>query len=234
VSIGSDSDGDHEGEIDGELGLDLGRYADDPATRLMARFQQGDDLAFTQLVEQHQQRVMNIAARYVGRTTDTEDLAQEVFLRVYRHRERWQPRAKFTTWLFQITVNLSLNWIRDTKRKRMASIDAPLGRDGEGSRPEPEDASSPTAHESLELRERAAIVQAAINELPENQRMAVLLFRQEGLPYQEVAEAMGVSLPAVKSLLNRAKTNLRTTLEPMLEAMDGTAEASEADESGAR
>jgi len=202
---------------------DLGRYAGDPDTPLMARFQQGDDLAFTQLVERNQQRVMNIAARYVGRTTDTEDLAQEGFLRVYRHRGRWTPTAKFTTWLFQIAVNLSLNWIRDTKRKRMLSLDAPAGGAsgaGDSARPDPADDTSPTAHQTLELRERAAIVQAAIDELPDNQRMAVILFRQEGLPYQEVAEAMGVSLPAVKSLLNRAKTNLRQTLEPLLEAME--------------
>ncbi|MHC5019251.1 MAG: RNA polymerase sigma factor, partial [Planctomycetota bacterium] len=142
-----------------DAAADLGRYAGDPDTQLMARFQQGDDGAFTELVERNQQRVMNIAARYVGRTTDTEDLAQEVFLRVYRHRKRWTPTAKFTTWLFQITVNLSLNWIRDSKRKRMASIDAPLGgADGASARPDPADASSPTAHETLEQRERAAMV----------------------------------------------------------------------------
>lgn len=202
----------------------LGRYADDPDTQLMARFQRGDDTAFTQLVERHQQRVMNIAARYVGRTTDTEDLAQEVFLRVYRHRDRWQPTAKFTTWLFQIAVNLSLNWLRDGKRKRMLSIDAPLGRGADGSRPDPEDVRSPTAHDALELQERAAVVREAIAQLPENQRMAVILFRQEGLPYQEVAAAMQVSLPAVKSLLNRAKTNLREALEPFLDQLDAGSE----------
>ena len=196
------------------------RYTDDPNTQLMLRFQEGDELAFTQLVERHQQRVMNIAARYVGRNTDVEDLAQEVFLRVYRHRARWQPTAKFTTWLYQITANLSLNWIRDRKRKQMISLDAPVG-DRDGSPPEPPARTDLGPGHAAELAEQAAVVQEAIAELPGNQRLAVILFRQEGLSYQEVAEAMQLSLSAVKSLLNRAKSNLLKSLEPLVGAAGG-------------
>ena len=186
---------------------------DDPDTALMRRFQEGDELAFAQLVERHQQRVWNIAARYVGRSTDCEDLAQEVFLRVWRHRARWRPTARFTTWLYQITANLALNWIRDRKRRHMPSLDA---GSADGPVREPAARAGGTPSDAAERAERAKMVQAAIDALPENQRLAVLLFRQEGLAYQEVAEAMRLSLSAVKSLLNRAKSNLRKHLEPLL------------------
>jgi RNA polymerase sigma-70 factor (ECF subfamily) len=195
--------------------------ADDPDVALMRRFQAGDELAFAQLVERHQQRVWNVAARYVGRGTDCEDLAQEVFLRVWRHRTRWQPTAKFTTWLYQITANLALNWIRDRKRRSMAPLDGRPSAAGAAAAIDPPHRGEPGPGAAAERAERAALVQAAIDALPENQRLAVLLFRQEGLAYQEVAEAMRLSLSAVKSLLNRAKSNLRKHLEPILGDLGG-------------
>lgn len=181
----------------------------------MRRVQGGDEVAFTALVERHQQRVVNIAARYLGRSPDCDDLAQEIFLRVWRARARWQPTARFTTWLYQVAANACLNWIRDQRRHRMASLDAPASPGSDAPR-EPADPAARAPDTAAGEAERATLVRAAIAGLPDQQRMAVLLFRQEGCSYVEVAQAMGTSLPAVKSLLNRAKENLRKALGPLL------------------
>ncbi|MCI0342298.1 MAG: sigma-70 family RNA polymerase sigma factor [Planctomycetales bacterium] len=188
----------------------------DPDAELMLRFQGGDEGAFTALVERHQQTVLSLAARFVGPGADAEDLAQEILIRVYRARNQWRPEAKFTTWLYRVAANLCLNWIRDRSRKPAVSLDAGIaGHDDPP--PEPPDRRAEGPEAGAVASERAAIVRRAVEALPANQRMAVLLFRYEGLSYVEVADALGISLQAVKSLLNRAKENLKDALKGLVE-----------------
>jgi len=182
---------------------------------LMLAVQAGDEGAFRALVDRHRNAIVNLAWRYLGNRTDAEDLAQEVFLKVYRARRRYRPDAKFTTWLYRVAVNASLNEVRN--RKNRATFGAvTLGGGDEGARGldpagDPANGAPDAALERAELRER---VRAAVGELPDRQRMALLLNKFHGLGYQELSDALGLSIPAVKSLLVRARENVRRALEP--------------------
>lgn len=180
----------------------------DPGADLMLRFQNGDDNAFAELVGQVHRRVINLIYRYIGDAVEAEDLAQEVFLKLWKARLSYEPSAKFSTWLYRIVVNLCLNDIRD--RKRMI-VKAPpeeiLSKGGEDG--------IPTALSREEMR---ALVKGAIEALPENQRMAVILVQYEGLSYEDASGTMGIGVGALKSLLFRARDNLKQRLERYVDA----------------
>ena len=168
----------------------------------------GDTAAFEQLVERHQRLVIGTVGRMLGTNSDAEDIAQQVFVRVWRNAKRYVPRAKFTTWLLKITRNLVFNELR--RRSRHPQV--PLHGESEAEeRPlKDEHAAAPDA--ALLDEELQKAVDAAIAQLPETQRMAVILRRYEELSYEEIAESLDESVSAVKSLLFRARTELRTTL----------------------
>jgi RNA polymerase sigma-70 factor (ECF subfamily) len=149
----------------------------------------------------------------VGPVPDAEDLAQEIFVRLYQARRTYQPSAKFTTFLYRNTLNLCLNYRRDRGIRRTASLDA--GGDGEP-RLEVADPGALPPEAALVERERDEAIRRAMDALPENQRTAVVLLRWQDLSYQEIGEAMDLSVMAVKSLLSRAKENLRTKLSFLL------------------
>ncbi len=181
---------------------------------LMARIATGDHLAFRDLVERHQNAVIGTVAKMLGNSGDAEDISQQVFLRVWRNAKRYRPDAKFTTYLFTITRNLVFNETRRRGRKKEVSAD------------EREENShhlieaSPDTQPDAELlqAELQRAVDAAISALPEAQRMAVILRRYDQLPYEDIAEVLGLSLSAVKSLLFRARTALRESLSGYLES----------------
>jgi RNA polymerase sigma-70 factor (ECF subfamily) len=185
---------------------------------LMLRVRQGDHDAFRVLIGRYRDRVMNLVYRYLGDRDEAEDLAQDVFLNVYRARKGYRPEAKFSTWLYRITTNLSLNAIR-ARRVRRRIRAAQEGDPEQGGFPlsSVADPRAENAGESMRRRELAARVRDAVDSLPESQRTAVLLNKYEGCSYQEIAEIMGSSVPAVKSLLSRARGRIKEKLVPYLE-----------------
>jgi len=192
----------------------------DPDVALMMALKHGDDSAFAELLARHQARVITLVYRFVGNEAEAEDLAQEVFLRIYRTRDRYQPKARFSTWLYRIAANVSLNALRSRSRRR--SISVPLAYDGaetqEGrtsQRVEDHRLSAPA--ERMDRSELRGQIRDAIDQLPENQKVAVVLNKYEDMSYDEIAAVMGCSTMAVKSLLARARGNLRDRLEYYIE-----------------
>lgn len=172
----------------------------------------GDMTAFEQIVERHQGLVAGTVGHMLGDNSEVEDLAQQVFLRLWKSAKRYTPRAKFTTFLLTITRNLVFNELR--RRKRHASVSLQTEPDAEEMQLKDEKASAPDA--SLLDRELQEAVESAIGELPETQRMALVLRRYQDLSYEEIAEVLNQSVPAVKSLLFRARTELRERLKAYL------------------
>jgi RNA polymerase sigma-70 factor (ECF subfamily) len=181
--------------------------------RLMQLAGQGDERAFQQLVERHQNLVVGTVARMLSSSGDVEDIAQQVFIRVWRSASRYVPRAKFTTWLLTITRNLVFNELRRRKRHNML----PLQIDEEGDERPIADGKTAEPDASLLDKELDGAIRSAIADLPETQRMAVILRRYEELSYEEIAEVLDQTVPAVKSLLFRARTELRARLSRYLE-----------------
>jgi RNA polymerase sigma-70 factor (ECF subfamily) len=180
--------------------------------RLMQRVSAGETLAFEELVERHQRLVMGTVARMLGSNSDVEDIAQQVFVRVWKSAKRYVPRAKFTTWLLKITRNLVFNELR--RRSRHAQLPLQIESEDEERPIKDERATVPDA--ALLERELQCAIEAAIAQLPETQRMAVVLRRYDELSYEEIAEILDQSIPAVKSLLFRARTELRARLSRYL------------------
>lgn len=178
---------------------------------LMQMIGGGDAQAFRILVERHQQLVIGTVSRMIG-TADAEDVAQQVFLNVWKSAPRWRPEAKFTTWLLTITKRLVFN----ESRRRMRTRLIPQSREEE-MQPEHPDASPGPDRQLLEQELHYAI-EVAMIALPENERLAVVLRRYEGMPYEEIAVVLGVSLSAVKSLLFRARNTLKEKLSPYMES----------------
>ena len=192
----------------------------DPDVRLMLRVRDaGDEAAFGELVERYQQRLVGIMHHLVGRSDEADDLAQEVFLRVYRTRKRYHPQAKFSTWLFTIANNLALNALRSRRRKPAVSL-PPQESGPLGARPAEQllAARSPAPGQRLQQQELAAIIRTALESLNERQRLAVVLHKFEEMNYAEISEVMGLSTKAVKSLLSRACAALRDALQAQLAA----------------
>jgi RNA polymerase sigma-70 factor (ECF subfamily) len=181
---------------------------------LMSRIGSGDHEAFRELVERHQHAVIGTVARMLGSPSDAEDIAQQVFLRIWRNAKRYRPEAKFTTYLFTITRNLVFNETRRRSRKKEVSSD----EREENSNQLIEDSPDRQPDSELLQSELQAAVDAAIASLPEAQRTAVVLRRYEQLPYEDIASVLGLSVSAVKSLLFRARTTLRESLEGYLES----------------
>lgn len=191
----------------------------DPDIRLMLRVRDANDqAAFAELVERFQHRLVGVMNHLLGRSEEAEDLAQEVFLRVYRTRSRYKPTAKFSTWLFTIANNLALNALRDRQRKR----NVPLEVKDSGPMPVAiyEDQRQRQPSHNLAQQELAGIVRNALDDLNERQRMAVVLNKFEDMGYSEIGEIMGMTGKAVKSLLSRARSKLREVLEGYI-YMDG-------------
>ena len=185
------------------------RYALDEDVQLMLRFQAGDAAAFDELVERNLAGVHGLAYKFLGDATLVEDVAQEAFLRVFRNAKTYQPRAKFTTWLYRIVANLCFNVSRSHKRRKAVSLEA-LGHD-DASLDWPDHRGEPPA-ERLDRAELAQHVARAIGELPDQPRMAIVLHQYEHNSYAEIAQTMGTTAPAVKSLLSRGRAKLRDRL----------------------
>lgn len=180
--------------------------------RLMELVSAGDAAAFERLVERHQRLVVGTAARMLGNNSDAEDIAQQVFVRVWKSAKRYVARAKFTTWLLKITRNLVFNELR--RRSRHAQV--PLQTESEEEERPLRDDRAVTPDASLLEQELQQAIDAAIAQLPETQRLAVILRRYEELSYEEIAETLDQSVSAVKSLLFRARTDLRASLQRYL------------------
>lgn len=185
---------------------------DDDAA-LMLRVRDGDREAFRRLVDRHQRAVINTIHRAIGDAWEAEDLAQRVFLQVFRAAHRYRPTAKFTTWMFTIVHNTIRNEYRRRQRHRAESLDAlqDPSASGQPAR-EAADPKTPDPAATAANRELQERIEQAIAKLPEPQRMAVILCRFEGLSYEEIAEILKVSVSATKSLLHRARENLKEQL----------------------
>ena len=179
----------------------------------MKRVAQGDMESFQSLIELHQARVIGTVAKMLGDDVDSEDIAQQVFIRVWKSAARYQPTAKFTTWLFKIARNLVFNELRRRKRHPVT----PLQLEEEEHFFQPADCCGMSPDASLLDSELNEAVQIAIDALPETQRMAIVLRRYEDMPYEEIGEVLGLSVPAVKSVLFRARAELRQQLRKYLE-----------------
>jgi RNA polymerase sigma-70 factor, ECF subfamily len=188
----------------------------DPDAALMLRVKQGDTAAFTELVEKYKQPIMNLAYRTVRDMTEAEDLAQNVFVQVYKSASRYKSTAKFSTWLFTIARNLCLNEIRRRSRHPAESLDATHPDQGDQPLQQYEDKKTFSPPESLLQGELSQQIDRALADLPENQRSAILLCRQEELSYGEIAEALGCSVSATKSLIHRGRETLKERLKAYL------------------
>ena len=197
--------------------------ADEQDIIWMMRVRSGDRQAFGELVECHQQRVIGTVARMLGSdSADAEDIGQQVFLRVWKSAARYEPSAKFTTWLYTITRNLVFNELRRRKHRPVVSLEAEpphdhTGRDGD-STARFEDSLAPSPDATLLQAELQEAISTAIAGLPETQRLALVLRRYEELSYEEIAAVLNLTVPAVKSLLFRARVLLREKLARYLNA----------------
>ncbi|HJS99709.1 MAG TPA: sigma-70 family RNA polymerase sigma factor [Terriglobales bacterium] len=180
---------------------------------VMLRVRTGDEQAFAYLVQKYRRPMLSFMYRMARNQAAAEDLAQEVFLRVYRSRETYTANAKFTTWLYRIATNLAVNHARDTRHERpeiSMSLDEP---DAEtGLMPDLADG-TPNVEENILRRERLAAIRSHVQALPERQRMAVVMHKYQGMDYRQIAEVLHLSESATKSLLFRAYESLREKLK---------------------
>ena len=182
--------------------------------QLMLDVKAGDDDSFDLLLKKYRTPLVNFLYRMVRDVPTAEDLAQEVFLRVYRARKKYSPSAKFTTWLFRIATNLALNSLRDNRRRQMEiSLDATADED-ESPRELP--AREMRTDERMVENVRTEFIRRAVASLPEKQRVAVLLHKYEEMDYGEIAKILDCSESALKSLLFRAYETLRVRLAPLV------------------
>jgi RNA polymerase sigma-70 factor (ECF subfamily) len=185
----------------------------------MLQVRDGDAAAFEELVRRYRDRLLTILEHLVGHREQAEDLAQDVFVRVFKARERYTPDAKFSTWLFTIANNVASNALRSRSRRREVGVPEGNGAD---SAPLALDQLAKAASgfmptRALDKAEQAEMVRHAVAALNERQRMALLLAKFEGMSYQDIAQTMGLSVQAIKSLLSRARVNLKEILTPYVE-----------------
>ncbi len=179
---------------------------------LMARIAKGDADAFELLVHRHQTSVLNLIYRFIGDRTQAKDLAQEVFIKVWQAAKTYRPEAKFTTWIYRIATNVCFNELKSARRRRWFQF----LRFGDQHEETIEDTfvdGSPSPEDLLLAKERSRQISDALQSLPENQRMALVLKRYDDLSYQEIAQILGCSVSAVESLLVRAKKTLQEKLK---------------------
>ena len=165
----------------------------------MLRFKEGDTSSFDLLLDRYQKKIIDFACRMTGDRSEARDIAQEVFLRVYHAAERYRPKAKFSTYIFRITRNLCLNYLREKKHRSLSlnhSITTP----------------TPSPRVALERKEQQLLVKEAVDSLPPNQKMAIVLVRYSELSYEEASKIMGCSVGAIGLLLHRARETLRGKL----------------------
>jgi RNA polymerase sigma-70 factor, ECF subfamily len=181
--------------------------------QVMLRVKAGDQSAFDYLVQKYRRPMLSFMYRMAHNTAIAEDLAQEVFLRVYRSRENYEASAKFTTWLYRIASNLAVNHARDTRHERpenTVSLDEP---DQETGLAMDVADGSLTAEEAIVRRERLAAIRQRVQALPERQRVAVIMHKYQQMDYRQIAEVLKLSESAIKSLLFRAYETLRVQLK---------------------
>src|SRR5581483_494143 len=180
---------------------------------VMLRVKAGDDSAFGYLVQKYRRPMVSFMYRAARNPAAAEDLAQEVFLRVYRSRANYEPSAKFSTWLYRIATNLAVNYARDTRHERpenVVNIDEQDSKTGLGvDIPD----SSLTAEQAILRHERMAAIRQRVQALPERQRMAVLMHKYQQMDYRQIAQVLKLSESATKSLLFRAYETLRVQLK---------------------
>jgi RNA polymerase sigma-70 factor (ECF subfamily) len=193
----------------------------DPDTRLMLGVRDDEPGAFEELVARYQSRLVGVMHHLIGNLQEAEDLAQEVFLRVYRARKKYRARCKFSTWFFTIANNLALNVLRARQRRPVVRLNT---RDSGPLGPRPAEQlvhdSGSQPSKRVQQTELAAVIRQALDGLNERQRLAVILNKFEDMNYAEIAEVMGLTTKAVKSLLCRARENLRAALQDYV-YMDG-------------
>jgi RNA polymerase sigma-70 factor (ECF subfamily) len=194
----------------------------DPDAALMLRAKRGDRAAFAELVEKYKQPVMNFVFRSLRDEIEAEDLAQNVFLQAYKSRRRYRQTAKLSTWLFTIARNLCLNEIRRRSRHPAESIEESHAEHEDQPRQQYEDKSQIAPPDKLLQGELAQKIEEALAGLPENQRTAILLCRQDELSYEEIAEVLDCSLSATKSLIHRGRETLKEKLKPYLQTGEWT------------
>ena len=190
------------------------RYLSDPDNELMKRVGSGDKTAFKELVQRNQRVITGIIYRYTGNHHDAEDLAQDIFLKVYKAAPRYVPRAQFKTWLYKVVAHHCFNYFRSQKRRSFITSynqsfpeeDNPPLHYAEAQKEQPENV--------MQQQELRTALTAALSELPDRQRMALILHRFEDLSYKEIANVLGCSLSAVESLLFRAMGSLKKKLSP--------------------
>ena len=181
--------------------------------QIMLRVKGGDEAAFEYLVQKYRRPMLSFMYRMAHNSAAAEDLAQEVFLRVYRSREKYEASAKFSTWLYRIASNLAVNHARDTRHQRpenTVSLDEP---DQESGLTMDLPDSSLTAEEVIVRRERLAAIRQRVEALPERQKMALIMHKYQQMDYRQIAEVLKLSESAIKSLLFRAYETLRVQLK---------------------
>ncbi len=190
----------------------------DPDVGLMLEFQNGDISSFEELVKKYKESVINIIYRFIGDRDEAEDLALEVFLRVYQAAKNYEAKAKFTTWLYKITTNLCLNELRKKAKFPTISLSKPtsIGRGKEEELLQKITHPAPSPQQILERKERNARIRKAIDSLPAKQRMVTILQIYEGLSYKEISKILGCSVKSVERRLYWARTNLKEKLSSYL------------------
>jgi RNA polymerase sigma-70 factor (ECF subfamily) len=183
----------------------------DSDVSLMLEFQKGDISAFEKLVKKYKESIINIIYQFIGDRDEAEDLAVEVFLRVYKAAKSYEAKAKFTTWLYKITTNLCLNEIRKKAKLQTVSLSKPIptGRGKEEELIEKIANAAPSPQQILEKKERNSLIRKAVDSLPAKQRMATILQIYEGLSYKEISAVLGCSVKSVERRLYWARTNLK-------------------------
>ena len=188
----------------------------------MIRVKNGDALALSILMDRYKQAVVNLVAYTVGDNIDSEDIAQHVFIRVYKSAANYEVRSKFTTWLFTITKNLALNEIRRRKRHPTDSLDIVEQEEDYSKTKQYPDTKAVAPDDSLMNDEMRECLTTALGELPERQRLALLMFQEQGLSYEEISEILEISLSSTKSLIFRARDTLKKTLKEYLSSESAT------------
>ncbi len=188
----------------------------DPDAELMLRVKRGDAEAFEELVDKYKQPVLNFVYRTLRDSPDAEDIAQNVFVQVFKSADRYRVEAKFSTWLYTIARNLCLNEIRRRSRHPAESLDAAENPEDESAGRQFEDRKNTSAPDLMLRDELTRKVEEALESLPENQRTAILLFKEKEMSYEDISKILDCSLSATKSLIHRGRETLKQKLKPYL------------------
>jgi RNA polymerase sigma-70 factor (ECF subfamily) len=204
-----------------ELGSNIGSF-DGPAAKtagatdeaLMEQLSNGSHVAFEELVSRYESQVLTFCYAFMRNREAAEDIAQETFLRVFRNSKRYQPVAKFTTWLYKIAANLCINELKKGKLRQSLSLDEPAGEDPEGTKIiERVAAGNSSPLTDAERHEAQHLIGKAIDHLPDDQRTTLIMVEYHHMQYQDIAEILGVTVSAIKMRVKRGRETLRETLK---------------------